>query len=142
MAKYFKDSEFACKCGCGFCEPDKRLLDILDIIRETLGVPVIVNSGCRCDLHNFNVGGVSVKKSGHIKGKKGGPKDSTHTRGESADIRAKGMLSTDLWKIIKKLYDGGKIPHLSGLGLYVKKNFCHVDVGPLNKNGKLREWKE
>ena len=37
-----------------------------DAIRKRLGVPLIVNSGLRCEQHNANVGG--VKNSQHVLG--------------------------------------------------------------------------
>ena len=50
-----------------------RLAEMLERIRTTLGVPVIVTSGYRCDQVNRAVGGVT---------------SSDHTQGHAADIRA------------------------------------------------------
>ena len=66
----FKVSEFACKC-CGENHIDQRVLDMAQVIRDELGVPVRVNSGYRCDEHNRRVGGV---------------KGSKHTKGLAADL--------------------------------------------------------
>ena len=68
--KYFKKSEFACKCG-RYCdgypaEVDMTMVKYADAIRARLGVPVSVNSGLRCKQHNANVGGVS--NSQHLYG--------------------------------------------------------------------------
>ncbi len=65
-AKYFKDSEFACKC-CGKTAPVKgkaydRLLEVLDGIREHFKVPIYVNSGYRCPAHNKAVGNLSLHR--------------------------------------------------------------------------------
>lgn len=69
--KYFKRSEFACKCGkyCnGFpVEPKSKLVTVADRVREHFGKPAIVSSGVRCKQHNANVGGVS--NSRHMAGK-------------------------------------------------------------------------
>ena len=55
--KNFKVSEFTCKCGCGHNPIDQRVIDMAQTIRDALGVPVRVNSGCRCETHNTRVGG-------------------------------------------------------------------------------------
>ena len=61
--KYFKKSEFACKCGkyCGGypAEIDMDMVKIADKIRAKIGKPITINSGLRCKTHNANVGGVS-----------------------------------------------------------------------------------
>ena len=89
--EFFKPSEFACRCGCGFLvvppgrvgEPDyvKGLLDgkdkaraflnDLDYARDIARVPFVVNSGCRCVAHNAAIGGEH---------------DSAHCKGLAADI--------------------------------------------------------
>ena len=74
--KWFKEKEFACKC-CGQLPPLARenvkalVCEVLDPVREKLGMPIVVNSGYRCEKHNKDVGGV---------------KNSQHLRGEAADI--------------------------------------------------------
>ena len=68
--RYFKRSEFACKCGrCGGfpAEPQEAMVRIADKIRAKIGKPITVNSGLRCKTHNANVGGVS--NSQHLYGK-------------------------------------------------------------------------
>lgn len=69
--KYFKKSEFACKCG-KYCngypaEIDMGMVRISDEIRARIGKPITINSGLRCKTHNANVGGVS--NSQHLLGK-------------------------------------------------------------------------
>lgn len=68
--KYFKKSEFACKCG-KYCdgypaEIDMNMVKIADQIRTKIGKPITINSGLRCKTHNSNVGGVS--NSQHLLG--------------------------------------------------------------------------
>ena len=65
--KNFKVSEFTCHCGCGYNVIDQRVINMAQAIRDTLGVPVHVNSGCRCKKHNKAVGGTDG--SFHKKGK-------------------------------------------------------------------------
>jgi len=57
--KNFKVSEFACKCGCGYDGIDQKVINMAQVIRDALGVPVRVNSGCRCEAHNKKVGSCS-----------------------------------------------------------------------------------
>ena len=54
--KNFKVSEFACKC-CGENKITQDVIDMAQIIRDELGVPVRVNSGYRCPKHNTDIGG-------------------------------------------------------------------------------------
>ena len=70
--RYFKQSEFACKCGGRYCngypvDIDAGMVKIADQIRSRIGKPITVNSGLRCKTHNANVGGVS--NSQHLLGK-------------------------------------------------------------------------
>lgn len=62
--KYFKRSEFACKCGGKYCngfpvEPKKALVQTADKVRAHFSAPATVSSGVRCEKHNAAVGGVS-----------------------------------------------------------------------------------
>ncbi len=62
--KYFDREEFRCKCGGKYCdgfpvEPEKKLVQLADRVREHFGKPMRVSSGVRCEVHNANVGGVS-----------------------------------------------------------------------------------
>lgn len=70
--KYFKKSEFACKCG-KYCngypaDIDLKMVKWADAIRDRIGKPIPINSGLRCKTHNASpaVGGVS--NSQHLYG--------------------------------------------------------------------------
>lgn len=108
--KYFKRSEFACKCGkyCdGFpVEPDRKLVETLKTIREHFHAPVTVSSGIRCKTHNANVGGAS---------------GSLHMSGTAADIIVKGVSPSEVVKYAESL-----MPNTGGIGTY--KTFTHIDV--------------
>ena len=112
----FKVSEFTCHCGCGFNIIDQRVLNMAQIIRDALDVPVRVNSGCRCEKHNA--------KSNGVKGSK-------HTKGLAADLScskgAKVMFET-----VKRLYSEGKLPDLDYCIRY--KTFIHIDCGGKRKS--------
>jgi uncharacterized protein YcbK (DUF882 family) len=68
LSKNFTDSEFHCKCGdCTKDEVamDSGLIQKLQRIRTSLGVPLIITSGVRCDKHNRTIKG-AVLNSWHV----------------------------------------------------------------------------
>ena len=113
--KNFKVSEFACKCGCGYNVIDQRVIDMAQIIRDALGVPIHVNSGCRCEKHNASptVGGVQ---------------GSFHTKGLAADLSC-SLGAKKLFAVVADLKARGKLPDLDYAILYIKKDFVHIDCG-------------
>ena len=107
--KHFKRSEFKCKCGkCGGfpVEPDLKLLEVMEKIRNHFNAPVIINSGVRCSTHNKNVGGAT--KSQHLKG-------------TAADIKVNGVEPKKVAEYAETL-----MPNHGGIGIY--GTFTHVDV--------------
>ena len=66
---YFKAIEFACRDHCGLDAFDPKMLKILNEVREELGFPIIITSGCRCEKHNAAIGG--AKHSTHLPGPNG-----------------------------------------------------------------------
>lgn len=98
LSKNFSRYEFACKCGCGFDRVNPRLVHLIQEIRDEIGEPVVIYSGCRCAKHNMAVGGVV---------------DSAHTTGEAADIYVDGMRSEELAGIIRKMHYRGKLRDLT-----------------------------
>ena len=109
--KNFKVSEFACHCGCGYNIIDQRVIDMAQTIREALGVPVRVNSGCRCDKNNSRAGGV---------------KGSVHTKGKAADLSC-SLGAQKMFETVKRLKAEGKLPDLEYCIRY--KTFIHIDCG-------------
>lgn len=114
----FRVSEFTCHCGCGYNNIDQRVIDMCQVIRDALGVPVRVTSGCRCEKRNKAVGGV---------------KGSFHTRGLAADL-ACSLGAVKMFEAVKKLKDNGKLPDLDYCILYKGKNIIHIDCGKKRKN--------
>lgn len=112
----FKVSEFACKCGCGKSDIDQRVINMAQKIREKLGVPVRVNSGCRCEAHNKRVGGVANSK---------------HTKGFAADLSSSAG-AVKMFETVKELQAAGELPELDYCIRY--KNFIHIDCGGKRKN--------
>lgn len=101
---YFKTSEFKCPC-CGLVNISAYLVHQLNRIRELFGKPMIVNSGCRCQAHNHNVGGSP---------------ESEHLIGTAADIRCDN--SHDRFLIIYFAIQVG----ITRIG--VSKSFVHLGV--------------
>ena len=60
---HFHKREFKCRCGrCAFTDVSAKLIDNLEALRLTLGVPLTVTSGIRCPEHNQRVGGARFSK--------------------------------------------------------------------------------
>lgn len=116
IGTYFDDYEFACKCGRhGYDSEghpildhiiDKRLVDVLDAIRERIGKPIEVLSGYRCPIHNEEVGGVA---------------DSQHVVGTAADITYDGINVDYLAEVAEEC-------GADGIGRYYNQDFVHIDV--------------
>ena len=111
--KNFKVSEFACKCGCGYNVIDQRVIDMAQVIRDALGVPIHINSGCRCEKRNSASGGV---------------KGSFHTKGLAADLSC-SLGAKKLFAVVADLKARGKLPDLEYAILYIQKDFVHIDCG-------------
>ena len=120
LSKDFEVWEFACGCGCGYEDIDLKLVDKLQMLRDLVGKPIIVTSGCRCKLYNKHIGGVY---------------NSPHLYGLGADIYCEGMPRYFLAHMAAKNIEGIRI------GIYDKH--LHIDIKPYNpskywlvKNGK------
>lgn len=113
LSKYFRREELSCKCGCGFDTVDSSLHSCLVLVRLFCGGAVNVNSGCRCELHNFNVGGAD---------------DSQHLLGRAADIWSIHKTPLQIFEFIDK-----ELKWTGGLILY--ETFVHVDS---RSSGKYR----
>jgi uncharacterized protein YcbK (DUF882 family) len=122
LTKNFNRSEYECKCGCGLDRVHPALSSLVQKIRDIVDEPVMINSGCRCQKHNANVGGVP---------------DSRHVKCMAADIRANTISAATLHDTILAAHNAGLLPELGGIGGY--DTFVHVDVdyGP---EGRLRKW--
>ena len=91
----------------------KRLAEVLQVLRNELGVPITVISGWRSLAHNTAVGGA---------------KNSRHMLGDAADIIVQGIKPKAVYAAIERLQADGKIPacgcHAYG-GTYP---FTHIDI--------------
>lgn len=106
ISEHFKQSEFACKCGCGFDDVNSKLIDVLEDVRNHFNAPVYISSGCRCQQHNQNVGGKP---------------NSQHLLGNASDIKVNGIEPKAVADYLESKY-----PDKFGIGRY--QNFTHVDV--------------
>ena len=103
----FKKSEFDCKCGCGTNNVDERHMEKLYVARNHADIPFIVNSGCRCAVHNKN---------------EGGTEDSSHLSGYGTDISCTDSHSRFL--IVAALIYAGFTRIL------IYEDFIHADTNP------------
>jgi len=86
------------------------LLENLQVIRDAANAPITIISGYRSEARNAAVGGKDK---------------SLHIQAAAADIKIKGMTSTQVHTLISKLIKDGKL-YNGGLGVY--DDFCHYDV--------------
>lgn len=103
---HFKVKEFACKDGSQVVFIDSYLVLILDILRNQVGKPVIINSGYRTPTRNKAVGGA---------------KYSYHMRGMAADIRVDGMTAKEIANKLNVI-----IPNECGIIVY--DTWVHIDT--------------
>lgn len=122
--KNFKASEFACK-HCGENKVSQILIEMCQKVRDKLGIPVRINSGYRCPVHNAKVGGV---------------KNSYHTQGLAADLSCSDGEGV-IWAVVQELYKDDKEFH-DNLGYairYMRRHFVHIDIGPKRSSGNIFE---
>ena len=106
ISKYFKVKEFACKDGSPVVFIDDYLCNILDILRNKLGKPVIITSGYRTPEWNAKCDGA---------------KYSYHMRGMAADIRVNGVNPKKVANILNEI-----VPDECGIIVY--SGWVHIDV--------------
>ena len=107
LSANFSRHEFKCNCGnCDYDTADKKLVDILQHLREHFGQPITITSGNRCPEYNALIGGA---------------KDSYHVRGRAADIQIKNVTPEEVQAYLLESY-----PNQFGIGCY--KSFTHLDT--------------
>ena len=109
--KYFKKSEFACKCGGKYCngypeEPKEKLIKVADRTREHFGNRIAVSSGVRCTKHNAAVGGVS---------------NSRHLSGKAMDFCVSGFSASSVLAYVQKQ------PEIR-YAYAIDNNYVHMDI--------------
>jgi uncharacterized protein YcbK (DUF882 family) len=111
LSRNFSRKEFACKCGCGWDTVDSLLLEALQGRRETSGVPMTINSSCRCEVHNASVGGGVT---------------SQHLAGRAADVVEEGIDPRETQEYFETL----------GMSVGRYPTFTHVD----SRSGPPARW--
>ena len=135
-ASHFSTHELRCRCGCGACQADQRLIDTLEAIREHIGSPVFVHSGIRCSVYNHRVGGALTSQHlprdiyGEIVETSWRVPASGATR--ACDITTKVLTPRMLQGLIRQ---NREVWGVTGLGCY--PGFTHVDV----RDGRYTTWK-
>ena len=110
LSKNFVLHEMQCQCGCGFDGIHAELIAVLQDVADHFQGVVTVNSGCRCEVHNKNVGGSP---------------NSQHLKGTAADIKvlySPGEIDpSTVADYLEKKYS-----NTYGIGRY--NTFTHIDV--------------
>lgn len=110
LTRNFTLNEFRCKDGTIDHEDQLLILAVqLQVLRDHIGVPIIINSGYRSPEYNAKIGG---------------EKNSFHIKGMAADIRTNHHTPKQLHGIIEVLIKSGQMKQ-GGLGLY--STFVHYD---------------
>lgn len=114
LTKNFYLAEFHCRDGtkvpAQFMSNVRELAVNLQILRDEIGEPLIVNSGYRTPTYNKEVGG--AKNSQHLKAKAG-------------DITAKSYTPKQLAAVVERLIKAKRMKQ-GGIGLY--PGFLHYDT--------------
>jgi uncharacterized protein YcbK (DUF882 family) len=105
------DPMMVCPC-CGQGQMSVALLILVETVRMHFGVPVTINSTCRCAKHNKKVGG--AKNSEHL------IREDEDV--DAADIVVEGISPTQVYLYLKGL------PYANLLGIGKYKTFTHVDT--------------
>ena len=108
LSKDFQRAEFGCGCGCGYDDINLKLVDKLQSLRDLVEKPIVVTSGCRCELYNSHIGGVI---------------SSPHLDGLAADIQVDGMTPVTLAILANRI-------QYMRIGIYPKH--LHIDIKPAN----------
>lgn len=126
ITPHFTRKELECRCGCGLCEPTPALKSLIEKVRAILGVAMYPTSCHRCAKHNAAVGG---------------EKNSRHLTGDAMDFQVTAMRVYRAYAKIVTAWKRGLLPELGSIGLYVKKNFIHIDTYH-SADGHLRTWRK
>lgn len=97
----------------------QRLADTLQVVRDTLAMPITVVSAYRHLAYNTKVG--SKPTSQHTE--RNSEKDTPPC---AADIRCGDDATEELYKLILHMIRSGQIPN-GGVGVYPRSNFVHID---------------
>lgn len=129
LSPHFYDYEFRCRCGCGKLIVSEELLEALEELRELLGKPIHILSGCRCLKHNSAVGG--YRRSQHLCE----DEDFNIVATKAADIYIAGVRPRQMFQSALKIE---RFRH-GGVGIYDEQGFIHVDVRGIKARWFVKE---
>lgn len=114
LTEHFNINEFACKDGTpvpwNLVDTTKEVAENLEVLRDFLNCPIIINSAFRNFTYNRTVGSNDR---------------SQHPKCTAVDIRTKIHTPLQIRTAIELLISEGKMKQ-GGLGLY--KTFVHYDI--------------
>lgn len=106
MWNNFKLEEFVCPC-CKANEMNPDVINRLQIIRDEIQKPIIINSGFRCQKHNKEVGG---------------KERSQHLIGNAVDIKFDCYTEKEQHLILQM-----SLSLFRGIGIH--SDYLHLDLG-------------
>lgn len=127
LTKYFKSEELLPRGVTNTKLLDPKLLQLIDEVREILGVP--------CSINNYSSGGKRQWCGLRTAACTLGASKSQHRLGRAADLHPIGMTAEEARAIIKKAVSEGKLKNLGGVENSV--SWVHVDCRP-RINGKVK----
>jgi len=134
VGRYFKASDVGCPCGCDFQEVHQGVVELADAARESLGVPLDINSSVRCPEYNKEVGGRPASLHLPQSDGLGYALDLTYYRDSD-----KGLLN--MARLYIALESRARRFGVVGLGLYSWG--CHVDLRGHTPNPRpAARWEE
>tara|TARA_Y100000034_G_scaffold58681_1_gene71504 strand:- start:442 stop:810 length:369 start_codon:yes stop_codon:yes gene_type:complete len=117
MYQFFEFDELKCRC-CGTMKMDDRFMRVIDVMRNDLDFPFVINSAYRCPEWDFQVGGHNV-----------------HTTGRALDI---SIALDKAFELLRYALDVG----MTGIGLCQhgphSQRFIHLD--DLEREPRPRIW--
>lgn len=128
----FSVEEMRCRDGTPVPEallPNaETLLTQLQVLRDELGVPVLIPGAYRSPEYNEE-----LRRRARIRGKKGPAKRSQHIQAKAADIRVPGKTPTEVHLVVLQLIATGRMMQ-GGVGLY--PGWVHYDC-----RGRKARWR-
>ena len=122
FTKNFSWEEMKCKCGCGKANMEMNFMDLLQQLRDKVGL-LKISSGFRCEEYNKLVSSTGS--------------DGPHTSGKAADILCSGQLAI---RVFGEAYSLG----FTGFGFSQKGNhnerFVHLDTLLAGQTKGPRPW--
>jgi zinc D-Ala-D-Ala carboxypeptidase len=113
-SKYFTPSEFVCNGVSCYDKMNVELLKMLEVARQTAGIPFVITSSWRSEAWNTKINGA---------------KNSAHLRGHAVDIKCTNSM--DRFTIVKALLSAG----FTRIG--IANSFVHADNDPTLASGVI-----